>query len=85
MNTTNQQLSFGGFVGRILLKAAGQGLEDESKSIIAKQPIQHGDVVVTGAHQLDSKHIVHVVLPGYSGLQSETVNIKTHIEIDNHT
>ncbi len=75
VNTTDQQLSFGGFVGRILLKAAGQGLEDECKSIIAKQPdIQHGDVVTTRAHQLNSKHIVHVVLPGYSGVQSETVN-----------
>ena len=69
-------------MGRVLLKAAGQGLEDECKSI--KKPIQHGDIVTTGAHKLTSKHMVHVVLPGYGGAQSEMVghaclNAYTHI------
>ncbi len=74
MNTTDQQLGFGGYVGRVLLKAAGQGLADECEGI--PKPIQHGDIVTTGAHNLTSKHMVHVVLPGYSGTQAETVSYR---------
>lgn len=73
MNTTDQQLGFGGYVGRVLLKAAGQGLQDECQLI--QKPVQYGHVVTTGAHKLKSKHMIHVVLPGYSGTQSETVSI----------
>ena len=73
VNTTDQQLGFGGHVGGVLLKAAGKGLADECEGI--PKPIQHGDIVTTGAHKLTSKHIIHVVLPGYD-TQAETVSYR---------
>ena len=73
VNTTDQQLGFGGLVGGLLLKAAGPGLNTECQAV--PKPVSIGDVVTTGAHNLDCKHIVHVVLPGYDGTQSEMVKV----------
>ena len=73
VNTTDQQLGFGGFVGQVLLKAAGRGLEDECEEI--PKPIQHGDIATSGAHNLSSKHVIHVVLPGYDEDHADMVSL----------
>ena len=72
VNTTDQKLSFGGFVAQALLGAAGPGLKQECDQV--QKPIAIGDVVMTRAHNLQSKRIIHVVLPRYDGANSELVN-----------
>ena len=72
VNTTDQNLGFGGFVAKALLKAAGGALKDECAS---KAPVPVGGVAVTGAGNMNCKHIIHAVLPNYDGPggQSEKV------------
>ena len=72
VNTTDPNLGFGGFVAKALLKAAGGALKDECAS---KAPLPVGDVAVTGAGNMNCKHIIHAVLPSYDGPggQSEKV------------
>ena len=72
VNTTDQKLGFGGYVAQVLLKAAGPGLKQECDQF--QKPIPIGDVVTTRAHNLQSKRIIHVVLPGYDGANSELVS-----------
>ena len=75
--TTDTNLGFGGYVGKVLSKAAGPRLEAECKSVT--KPITVGDIVTTGGYNLKSKHIIHVVLPGYSGANSEQVIINWYL------
>ena len=72
MNTTDPNLGFGGFVAKALLKAAGDTLKDECAS---KAPVPVGGMAVTGAGNMNCKHIIHAVLPNYDGPggQSEKV------------
>ena len=72
VNTTDQNLGFGGFVAKALLKAAGDTLKEECAS---KAPVPVGDVAVTGAGNMECKHVIHVVHPNYDGPggQSEKV------------
>ena len=72
VNTTDQNLGFGGFVANALLKAAGDTLKDECAS---KAPVPVGGVAITGAGNMNCKHIIHAVLPNYDGPggQSEKV------------
>ena len=71
VNTTDQRLGFGGYVAQVLLNAGGPGLKEECD--MAQKPIPIGDIVTTGAHSLQSKHIIHVVLPSYDGANAESV------------
>ena len=64
--TSTDQKLVGGVVTKQLVEAAGPGLSQECKRIAAK-PIPIGDVVTTGAYNLMSKHVLHVVLPVYDG------------------
>ena len=73
VNTTDQKLGFGGYVAQVLLNAAGPGLKQECDKV--QTPIPIGGVVTTRAHNLSSKYIIHVVLPGYDGVNSESVSI----------
>ena len=70
VNTNDPNLGFGGFVAKALLKTAGDTLKDECAS---KAPV--GGVAVTGAGNMNCKHIIHAMLPNYdgSGGQSEKV------------
>ena len=52
-------------VAQQLAKAAGPGLAEECQAF--PKPIPVGGVVTTGAYNLSSKHVVHVVLPEYDG------------------
>ena len=58
-------MSFGGFVAKALLKASGPGLQQECANVA--KPVNVGSVTATGGHNLKSKHVLHVVLPGYDG------------------
>ena len=58
-------MSFGGYVAKALLKASGPGLQQECANVA--KPVSIGSVTVTGGHNLKSKHVLHVVLPGYDG------------------
>ena len=64
MNTTDTDLGFGGFVAKEILKQAGSGLQQECSEY---KSVPVGSVTVTGGHNLKSKHVLHVVLPGYDG------------------
>ena len=64
VNTTDQNLGFGGNVSQALLKAAGDSLKDECEK---KKPVAVGGVAVTGAGNLKCKRIIHTVLPSYDG------------------
>ena len=73
VNTTDPNFGFGGFVAKALLKTAGDTLKDECAS---KAPVPVGGVTVTGAGNMNCKHIIiHAVLPNYDGPggQSEKV------------
>ena len=82
VNTTDQKLGFGGYVAQVLLKAAGPGLKQECDRV--QNPIPIGDVVTTGAHNLQSRHVIHVVLPRYDGANSELVSEKIINTIHSH-
>ena len=58
-------MSFGGYGAKALLKASGPGLQQECANVA--KPVNVGSVTVTGGHNLESKHVLHVVLPGYDG------------------
>ena len=64
VNITDQNLGFGDYVSKALLKGAGERLKDECDK---KKPIAMGGVAVTGAGNLKCKHIIHTVLPIYDG------------------
>ncbi|XP_003388008.1 PREDICTED: poly [ADP-ribose] polymerase 14-like [Amphimedon queenslandica] len=64
VNTTDTDLGFGGLVAKEILKKAGSNLEQECSEL---KPVAVGSVTVSGGHNLKSKHILHVVLPGYDG------------------
>ena len=78
VTSTDQKLA-GGIVTKQLVEAAGPGLLQECKRIAAK-PIHIGDVVTTGAYNLSSKYVLHVVLPVYDGAggNSEKVIVITY-------
>ena len=60
-----------------ILKKAGSGLQQECSEF---KPVAVGSVTVTGGHNLKSKHVLHVVLPGYDGPggNAETVNTQIY-------
>uniref|UniRef100_A0A1X7UHJ5 Poly [ADP-ribose] polymerase n=1 Tax=Amphimedon queenslandica TaxID=400682 RepID=A0A1X7UHJ5_AMPQE len=64
VNTTDTDLGFGGYVAKEILKEAGSGLQQECSEF---KRVAVGSVTVTGGHNLKSKHVLHVVLPGYDG------------------
>ncbi len=62
VNAANAQLRTGGGVAGAIHRAAGPGLEQECRPLA---PIQPGQAVITGAHQLPNKYVIHCLGPVY--------------------
>lgn len=62
VNAANAQLTIGGGVAGALHRAAGPGLEEECRPMA---PINPGDAVISGAHDLPNRHVIHCLGPVY--------------------
>ncbi len=62
VNAANARLRRGGGVAGAIHRAAGPGLEREAKPLA---PIRPGDAVITGAHDLPNRYVVHCLGPVY--------------------
>ncbi len=62
VNAANAQLRIGGGVAGALHRAAGSGLEDECRPLA---PIRPGEAVITGAHNLPNRYVIHCLGPIY--------------------
>lgn len=62
VNAANAQLRTGGGVAGALHRAAGPGLARECAPLA---PIQPGQAVITGAHDLPNRHVIHCLGPVY--------------------
>jgi O-acetyl-ADP-ribose deacetylase (regulator of RNase III) len=62
VNAANAQLRTGGGVAGAIHNAAGPGLTDETRPLA---PIQPGEAVITGGHDLPNDHVIHVLGPVY--------------------
>lgn len=62
VNAANAQLMPGGGVAGALHRAAGPGLADECA---AMAPIRPGEAVISGAHGLPNRHVIHCLGPVY--------------------
>lgn len=61
-NAANAWLKPGGGVAGALHRAAGPGLEEECRPLA---PIRCGEAVVTGAHELANRYVIHCLGPVY--------------------
>ena len=62
VNAANAQLRTGGGVAGALHSAAGPGLAKETRPMA---PIEPGEAVISGAHDLPNDHVIHVLGPVY--------------------
>ncbi len=62
VNAANAELRTGGGVAGAIHRAAGPGLEEECRLLA---PIQPGQVVITGGHDLPNRHVIHALGPVY--------------------
>jgi O-acetyl-ADP-ribose deacetylase (regulator of RNase III) len=62
VNAANAQLRTGGGVAGAIHSAAGPGLTEETRPLA---PIQPGEAVITGSHDLPNAHVIHVLGPVY--------------------
>jgi O-acetyl-ADP-ribose deacetylase (regulator of RNase III) len=62
VNAANAQLRTGGGVAGALHRAAGPGLEAECRPLA---PIRTGQAVITGAHNLPNRRVIHCLGPVY--------------------
>lgn len=62
VNAANAMLRTGGGVAGAIHRAAGPGLEDECAKFA---PIEPGEVVITGAHDLPNDFVIHCLGPVY--------------------
>ena len=62
VNAANAQLRIGGGVAGAIHRAAGPGLTEETRPLA---PIQPGEAVTTGGHDLPNDHVIHVLGPVY--------------------
>ncbi len=60
VNAANAELRTGGGVAGALHRAAGPGLEEECRPLA---PITPGQAVITGAHRLPNRYVVHCLGP----------------------
>jgi len=70
VNAANVQLRTGGGVAGALHRAAGPGLEEECRSMA---PIKPGEAVITGAHNLPNRFVIHCLGPIYGVDEPEDV------------
>lgn len=62
VNAANAELRPGGGVAGAIHRAAGPGLERECRPLA---PIGPGQAVITGAHELPNRHVIHCLGPVY--------------------
>lgn len=62
VNAANAQLRTGGGVAGAIHRAAGPGLEEECRPLA---PIEPGEAVITGGHDLPNRHVIHCLGPVY--------------------
>ena len=62
VNAANAELLRGGGVAGAIHRAAGPGLERESRKLA---PIKPGQAVITGAHDLPNRFVIHTLGPVY--------------------
>jgi O-acetyl-ADP-ribose deacetylase len=62
VNAANSALRTGGGVAGAIHRAAGPGLEAECRPLA---PIRPGQAVITGAHNLPNRHVIHCLGPVY--------------------
>jgi O-acetyl-ADP-ribose deacetylase (regulator of RNase III) len=62
VNAANAALRIGGGVAGAIHRAAGPGLEEECRPLA---PIEPGQAVITGAHGLPNRYVIHCLGPGY--------------------
>lgn len=62
VNAANAMLRKGGGVAGAIHRAAGPGLEEECCKLA---PIQPGQAVITGAHNLPNRYVIHCLGPVY--------------------
>lgn len=62
INAANASLLPGGGVAGAIHRAAGPGLEAECRPLA---PIRSGEAVITGAHRLPNKYVIHCLGPVY--------------------
>ena len=62
VNAANAELQTGGGVAGAIHRAAGPGLAEECRPLA---PIQPGECVITGAHGLPNRHVIHCLGPVY--------------------
>ena len=62
VNAANAQLLTGGGVAGAIHRAAGPGLAEECRPYA---PISPGQAVITGAHKLPNRHVIHCLGPVY--------------------
>ncbi len=60
VNAANAELRTGGGVAGAIHRVAGHGLYDECRDLA---PIQPGEAVLTGAHNLPNKYVIHCLGP----------------------
>ena len=63
VNAANAQLRSGGGVAGAIHRAAGPGLEEEGRALA---PIRPGQAVITGAHGLPNRFVIHCLGPIFS-------------------
>lgn len=68
VNAANAELRSGGGVAGAIHRAAGPGLEEESRPLA---PIGPGEAVITGGHDLPNRQVVHVLGPVYGSDKPE--------------
>ena len=62
VNAANAQLRSGGGVAGALHRAAGPGLAEEGRPLA---PLEPGEAVRTGGHDLPNEHVIHCLGPVY--------------------
>jgi O-acetyl-ADP-ribose deacetylase len=62
VNAANAELRTGGGVAGAIHRAAGPGLEQECRPLA---PLRPGEAVITGAHRLPNRHVIHCLGPVY--------------------
>ena len=62
VNAANARLQTGGGVAGAIHRAAGPGLAEEAEPLA---PIEPGEAVVTGAHDLPNEYVIHTLGPVY--------------------
>lgn len=63
VNAANAELRIGGGVAGALHRAAGPGLEEECRPLA---PIRPGEAVITSAHGLPNRYVIHCLGPVYA-------------------